>query len=115
MKSKATEVLIETPSERIEGREVPYSEFNLLQRLIDIQAELDSRNALFKEYDFIVCELERHGFKRAEIGNEVILLKDNFASGNTAFKACGVNRFDVEVISRELDAKRKAKLSKGDV
>jgi len=88
---------------------VPYSEFNLLTRLTEIKAELEARKALYEEYDYICVELAKHEFHRAEIGGMVFNFKDNFADKNTAFTAAGVKRFDVEVITKALDDKRKAK------
>ena len=85
------------------------TQHDLITRLIDIKAELDARKALYEEYDEIVNTLAEQDFIRAEIGELVINFKDNFANKNTAFTSAGVKRFDVEIISKDLDNKRKAR------
>lgn len=84
-----------------------------LERLLWIKGELDSRNALYEEYDRLVLELKDKGFDLAVIGDQVVSLIDNFAGGvNTSFKACGVKRFDIRIESTEKHEKRLTKQRK---
>jgi hypothetical protein len=80
-----------------------------VKRLIEIQAELDLRKALYAEYDKIVVELAHGGFIRANLDGLVVELKDNFADSNTGWTRSAVKRFEVEIISAELAEKRAAK------
>lgn len=84
-----------------------------LARLIDIQKDLDLRKALFAEYDLIVMSLAQMGFVKEFVGDLVLELKDNFADKNTGFTTAAIKRYEVEIITKELNAKREAKKAKG--
>ncbi len=84
-----------------------------LSRIIDIQRELDLRKELFAEYDLLVMSLAKSKFGKAYIGGLVVELKDNFDSKNTSFTTAAIKRYEVEIVSKELNAKREAKKAKG--
>lgn len=79
----------------------------LVKRLLEVKSEIDARKVFYDEYNRLVLELVRLGFTRAEMGGQVLLLKDNFASSNVGWTSAGVRRFEVEVISHQIDGKRK--------
>lgn len=83
-----------------------------LRRLIEIQKELDLRKALYAEYDEIVLSLARSGFDHAVVDDLVCDLKDNFAETNTGWTRSAVKRYEVEIITKELAAKRAARAAK---
>lgn len=84
-----------------------------LARILDIQRELDLRKELFAEYDLLVMSLAKEGFLKGFIGDMVVELKDNFAAKNTSFTTAAIKRYEVEIITKELNAKREAKKAKG--
>ena len=76
-------------------------------RVLEIKHELELRNALYVEFDALVVALAADGFQSTTIGDEVVNLKDAFAGGkNTGWTSAAVKRFDIEVISPALAAKR---------
>lgn len=79
-----------------------------LRRVIQIQAELDVRKSLFDELDRLILELKSDGFKSEELDGLVLTLKDNFADDkNVGWTRAAIKRFEIEVISKELNEKRK--------
>lgn len=82
-------------------------------RLLQIQSELDARKALFAEFDTLVLELQSEGFHQTRIDDLVIEIEDRFASGNTAFTAAAVRRFDLKVETLEKRMKREARQGRG--
>lgn len=104
-------IKLNVTSENPMGVESPSLEGTLL-RLLEIKAELDSRNALYEEYDKLVLELQKGGFSLAVIGEDAISLVDNFAESNTAWKSCGVKRYDIKIESVEKYEKKLAKRAK---
>ena len=80
-----------------------------LDRLLEIRSELEARKALFLEQDALLLKLVSLGFVSCARGDEVIFLKDAFASGNTGWTSAAVRRFDLEVISKKLAEKRARK------
>ena len=69
----------------------------LLTRAAQIIAELDERNALYKELDSIVQTLRAESFESAVLDGTQFRLRDNFAEKNTVFRPAGVKRFELEV------------------
>jgi len=80
-----------------------------LKRIIEIQAELDSRKALFEEYDRLVQDLAAEMFAQAEVQGLILSLKDNFAETNTVFRVAGVKRYEMTIEDKEKHEKRIAK------
>lgn len=74
---------------------------DLLKRAVEIMEWLDSVKPLYDELDRTVMALKAEKFKSSEVtynGAKVVMaLVDNFAEKNTAFKACGVKRFELKV------------------
>lgn len=69
-----------------------------LKRVIELQAEIEVRKALYDELDKLTLELQAEGFKHAELEGLVVDLVDNFADGrNTVFRPAGVKRFEMKV------------------
>lgn len=81
-----------------------------LNRILQIQAELDLRKALYEEFDRLVVELAKSGFAHAELNGLVLELKDNFAESNTGWTSAAVKRFDLKVTPKDKYDKRMAKL-----
>lgn len=69
----------------------------ILTRVIELQAELDVRKALYDELDMLTMQLQAEGFRDAELEGLMITLVDNFAVSNTAFRPAGVKRFELKV------------------
>lgn len=69
----------------------------ILFRVIEIQAELDVRKALYEELDMLTMQLEDEGFQDAEFNGFLMTLVDNFERSNTAFRPAGVKRFELKV------------------
>lgn len=69
----------------------------ILARVLEIQAELDVRKALYEELDMLTMQLQDEGFQRELLGDCTIELVDNFATSNTAFRPAGVKRFELRV------------------
>jgi len=70
---------------------------HILARVIELQAELDVRKALYEELDMLTIQLQSEGFKDAELEGQVITLVDNFEVNNTCFRPAGVKRFELKV------------------
>jgi hypothetical protein len=81
-------------------------------RLLDLQRELDARKALYAEFDALLLSLVRDGALTAEIDGLVLEIKDTFAESNTGWTRSAVRRFDLEVITKELQAKREKRKEK---
>lgn len=78
-----------------------------LARVLEIKHELDLRKALFEEFDRLIVELAKDGFRECITEESVISLKDAFAEGkNTGWTSAAVKRYDIEVISLALAEKR---------
>jgi len=84
--------------------------YAILGRLLDIKKELEERKKLYEEFDTLIQTLAEENFLTAEIDGMVLNLKDNFAKSNTGWTAAAVKRYDLEVITKELAEKRKAKV-----
>lgn len=85
----------------------------LIYRLIDVQRELDERKRFYEEYNKIVIQLVGLGFVSLDLGGVGrIELKDAYANGNTAWTSAAVQRFSIEVVSPELQAKRAKRAAK---
>ena len=69
----------------------------ILARVIELQAELDVRKALYDELDMLTIQLQAEGFHDAELNGLLISLVDNFAVNNTCFRPAGVKRFELKV------------------
>lgn len=69
----------------------------ILKRVLDIQAELDIRKALYDELDMLTIQLQADGFESAELNGMVVELVNNFAKGNTVFRPAGVKHYEVKV------------------
>jgi hypothetical protein len=65
--------------------------------VIEIQAELEVRKALYEELDLLTVQLQDEGFQREVLGNVTIELVDNFAKSNTSFRPAGVKRFELKI------------------
>ena len=86
---------------------------DLLVRLVWLTAALEERKKLYTEYDQLIMTLVENGFERAEFADSVFELCDNFAKGkNTAWTSAAVKRYEIEIITKELAAKRIAKREK---
>jgi hypothetical protein len=83
-----------------------------LSRLIEIQRELDLRKALYAEYDALVMDLAREGFRSAEVDGLVLSLEDAFSEGNTGWTSAAVRRFSVSIETKEKVKKRAARAQK---
>ena len=84
-----------------------------LARILDIQAELDARKALYEELDNLVLELRAAGFTSTDLNGMRMELVDNFAEGkNTVFRPAGVKRFEMDIEPTEKALKREAKAAK---
>jgi hypothetical protein len=69
----------------------------ILARVIELQAELDVRKALYEELDLLTIQLQAEGFHDAELSGMLITLVDNFEINNTCFRPAGVKRFELKV------------------
>ena len=69
----------------------------ILARVIEIQAELDVRKALYEELDMLTVQLQDEGFVREHFGDLIVELVDNFSKSNTAFRPAGVKRFELRI------------------
>lgn len=83
-----------------------------LSRLLEIQAELDARKALYTEFDALVMSLAADGFDSAIVNDLTLELVDNFSAGNTAFTAAAIKRYDLKVLTPEQVARREKKRAK---
>ena len=81
-------------------------------RLLQLQAELDARKALYAEFDALIVSLASDGFEQALVDDLTVELVDNFSSGNTAFTAAAVKRYDLKVLTPEQVARREKKRAK---
>ena len=77
-----------------------------LAKVIELHERIKLLKELYAELDGVILELVADGFKSAELNNLVLTLKDNFADTNTGWTRSAVKRWDVEVITKELAAKR---------
>lgn len=69
----------------------------ILARVIQIQAELDVRKALYDELDMLTLQLQAEDFAGAQLDGFIVTLVDNFAVSNTAFRPAGVKRFELKL------------------
>lgn len=69
----------------------------ILNRVIDLQRELDIRKALYDELDMLTIQLQAEGFTDAELNGMLVSLVDNFRVSNTCFRPAGVKRFEIKV------------------
>lgn len=85
-----------------------------LAKLLEIKEILDARKQLYEEYDRLIIELVGLGFVSAQgLKGELIQIKDCFKGGNTAWTSAAVKRFDLEVVTKELQEKRARRAAKG--
>lgn len=82
---------------------------NKLNRVLDLQKELDLRKALYAELDALIVELAQGGFKEATLNEFHLELVDNFSEKNTCFRPAGVKRFEIDIEPLAKFLKRKAK------
>lgn len=69
-----------------------------LKRVLELQAEIELRKALYDELDKLTLELLEDGFRDATLDGITLELVDNFAAGkNTVFRPAGVKRFEIKV------------------
>jgi hypothetical protein len=80
-----------------------------LQRIIDINRELEVRKALYGELEKLTLELVASDFREAEMGDLVLTMRDHFSEKNVGWTRSAVVRFEVEVITKALSEKRKAR------
>lgn len=69
----------------------------LLKRIIEINEELELRKKLYEEYDKVVEELRKTGFKNAEFQDLIFELVDNFEEKNTAWRMAAIKRFELKI------------------
>ena len=86
----------------------------LLMRLRELTSKLDELKPLYAESDALILELARRGFTHSILPDGThAQLMDNFVDSHgapklTAWKSCGVKRFDVD-FTDEASAARSAK------
>lgn len=68
-----------------------------LNRVLDIQEELDLRKKLYAEYDKLVCELQELGFEHAILRGLEVELVDNFKEKNTVYRVAGVKHYELKI------------------
>lgn len=68
----------------------------ILRRVIDIQAELNVRKALYTELDMLTLQLQADGFVSAELDGLLVELVDNFAKDNTVWRVAGVKHYELK-------------------
>lgn len=69
----------------------------ILTRVIELQAELDIRKALYTELDMLTVQLQAEGFVDAALDGFLITLVDNFAKDNTAWRPAGVKHYELKL------------------
>jgi hypothetical protein len=70
----------------------------LLTRADAIMTVLENDKPLYEELDNITLQLKALGFEQGAIGTRLLALVDNFAEKNTAFRPCGVKRFELKTL-----------------
>lgn len=65
------------------------------QRIAEILDQLAEVKPLYSELDLLITKLVRKKIKHFKSGGKSWKLRDNFAKGNTAFKATGIRRFEI--------------------
>jgi hypothetical protein len=68
----------------------------ILRRVLDIQAELEIRKALYTELDMLTLQLQADAFVSAELDGLVVELVDNFAKDNTCYRVAGVKHYELK-------------------
>ncbi len=69
----------------------------LLDRVLEIQKELDKAKPLYREMDELVTQLSKKRKKSFTYRDRVISVVDNYAKKNTVFKTVGIRRFDISI------------------
>ncbi len=89
-----------------------------INRVIEIQKELDKRKELYTELDRLTLELQQLGLTEVKVRDTSTLeeifvtIIDNFCERNTVFRPAGVKRFEVSLETAEARAKREARAAK---
>lgn len=68
---------------------------NLLNTAIGLLDKIEERKALYEELDLVVQELREAGFESAAWNGLDVVLKDNFAESNVAFRPAAVRRYEL--------------------
>lgn len=68
-----------------------------LERIIDIQEELDVRKKLYDEYDKLVVALQADGFIEAIIDGKELKLVDNYAEKNVCWRMAAIKRYELKI------------------
>jgi hypothetical protein len=69
----------------------------LLARILEVNAELEIRKALYAEYDQLVMRLVDEGIMHETFRDLDIEVVDNFATKNTGWTQAAVKRYCVKV------------------
>lgn len=69
----------------------------LLQKLLDITAQLEERKALYGELDAIVLALREQGFEHAVFAGKDITIVDNFKEKNVAWRMAAVHQYEAKI------------------